>query len=319
MTVNVIETEELTKRFGDVLAVDHLSLAIPAGEVFGFLGHNGAGKTTTVRLLNGVLAATSGAVRVLGLDPLTHGPQVRRRTGVLTETPSLDDRLTARTTLRIYADIYGVPKQRVDGRVDALLEMFDLGARAGDKIGGFSKGMRQKMALARTLLHEPEIIFLDEPTAGLDPLATREVHQLVTHASREEKRTVFLCTHNLWEAQRLCTRVAVLAQGRLLAVGAPAELALRYGRSQRLNVEIDPSQIAQATEWLARLPQTPKLERDATVNGLLHVQGIARPDVPQMVAGLAAAGVSIYQVVEEEATLEDVYFALQETVGKNGQ
>ncbi len=308
----VIETNALTRRFGALTAVDGLTISISPGDIFGFLGHNGAGKTTTIRLLNGVLTASSGSARVLGFDPATHGPQVRRRTGVLTETPSLDDRLTARSTLRIYADIYGVPKEQVNRRVDELLELFDLSERANDKVGGFSKGMRQKMALARTLLHAPEIIFLDEPSAGLDPVATREVHQLIVRASHTEKRTVFLCTHNLYEAQRLCSHVAVLAQGRVLAAGTPSELAARYGRTQRMNIEIDPQQREYALACLARLSWSPRAEVDADNPAILHVQGTLRPSVPAMLADLVVAGVSIYQVIEEEATLEDVYFALQD-------
>jgi ABC-2 type transport system ATP-binding protein len=315
----VIETSGLTRRFANVTAVDGLTISIEAGDVFGFLGHNGAGKTTTVRLLNGVLAATSGSARVFGLDPAIHGPAVRRRTGVLTETPSLDDRLSARATLRIYADIYGVPREQVNRRVDELLDLFDLSARANAKVGEFSKGMRQKMALARTLLHNPEIIFLDEPTAGLDPAATREVHQLIMRVSRSEKRTVFLCTHNLYEAQRLCSHVAVLSQGRLLAAGAPAELAVRYGRRQRMILEVDPQQRTHALDCLTKLQWSPRAEADADNSAVVHVQGTPRGVIPAMIAALVEAGVSIYQVIEEEASLEDVYFALQERASQAGE
>lgn len=317
---DVIVADGLTRTFGANVAVDSLDLAIGQGDVFGFLGHNGAGKTTTVRLLNGVLAPTKGRARVLGLDPATDGPALRRRTGVLTETPALDDRLTARLTLRLYADIYGVPKEQVHRRVDGLLEMFDLSARAGDKVGTFSKGMRQRMALARTLLHDPEILFLDEPTAGLDPAATREVHQMIVRASRDERRTVFLCTHNLFEAQRLCNRVAVLAHGRLLATGRPAELALRYAKSHRYLVEVEPAQVALAVAQIRRIPGalaepangSGSSENSSHAGGAIHVQGVPRPEAPDMLAALVGAGISVYELVEEEGSLEEVYFALQE-------
>src|SRR5215213_425007 len=179
MSSPVIQISSITRRFGEKNAVDQLTLDVQAGEIFGFLGHNGAGKTTTVRLLNGVLAPSSGQVRVFGLDPGKDGAKIRARAGVLTETPALDDRLTARATLTYFADIFGVPRANVAARVNELLELFDLGNRGDDKVGGFSKGMRQRLALARTLLHEPQIVYLDEPTSGLDPAATREVHQLI--------------------------------------------------------------------------------------------------------------------------------------------
>ena len=194
MPTTVLTTTSLSRRFGDTLAVDALSIEIAQGEVFGFLGHNGAGKTTTVRLLNGVLTPSGGTAQVLGLDPWTDGAKVRARTGVLTETPALDDRLTARATLRFFAEVYGVPRPQVERRIGDLLAVFDLSARADDKVGGFSKGMRQRMALARTLIHDPEIIFLDEPTAGLDPAATREVHQLIQSLERAEAHDLSLHT-----------------------------------------------------------------------------------------------------------------------------
>jgi ABC-2 type transport system ATP-binding protein len=198
----VIVVDGLSRHFGEVVAVDHLELEVYPGEVFGFLGHNGAGKTTTVRLLNGVLAPDGGTVRVLDLDPVDDGPALRRRTGVLTETPSLDERLTGRENLEIYAELYDVLRAKVPGRVSFLLETFELDHRADDKVGGYSRGMKQRLALARALLHEPEILFLDEPTAGLDPVATRRVHDMVTRLSHKEQRCSFAPT--TWPRLRNC-------------------------------------------------------------------------------------------------------------------
>lgn len=308
----VITAEGLTRRFGAVTAVDGLSFEAGRGEVLGFLGHNGAGKTTTVRLLNGVLAPSAGRATVLGLDPATDGAAVRRRTGVLTETPALDDRLPARVGLRFFAEVYGVSAGQVDARIDALLERFGLAGRADERVGAYSKGMRQRLALARTLIHDPELLFLDEPTAGLDPQATREVHQIISQLSREG-RTVFLCTHNLVEAQRLCTRVAVLAQGRLLALGAPSSLAERLGRGNRLLLEVAPAQTEQATALLCGLPGVVDASpADEMTPGRLRVQGVPRPAIPAAVGALAAAGIELFYVAEDEPSLEDVYFALQE-------
>lgn len=307
-----IETSGLVRRFGATVAVDHVDLCIETGDVFGFLGHNGAGKTTTVRLLNGVLDANEGAATVLGMDTRTDGARIRAHTGVLTETPALDERLTARKTLELYADIYGVPRPNVKQRVTDLLELFDLADRGGDKVGSFSKGMRQRMALARTIVHHPDILFLDEPTAALDPVATRDVHQLIRRASQLEGRTVFLCTHNLYEAQRLCTRVAVLAHGKVLATGSPSELARQYGTAQRVRFEVDREQLMDATRALQAMRWDPTVAPGTDGPGDLLVQGIPRDDVPEAIAALVQEGIRIFEVTQEEATLEDVYFALQE-------
>jgi len=251
MSTTIISSENLTRRFGDNIAVDRLNLEVHSGEVFGFLGHNGAGKTTTVRLLNGVLESHDGNIRVLGLDPITDGPALRARTGVLTESASLDNRLTARDNLHIYADLFGVPRDKVASRAAELLEFFELGEHADAKVATFSTGMRQRLALARTLLHEPEMLFLDEPTAGLDPVAAHHVNELIANLSGEKGRTVFLCTHNLVEAQKLCDRVAVMEHGKLVAQGTPADLAHQYVKKLDVKIETAPEQIGTALEIIS--------------------------------------------------------------------
>lgn len=313
----IIETERLTCAFGQTVAVNALSISIHAGEVFGFLGHNGAGKTTTVRLLNGVIAPTAGSARVFGLDPTTHGHRIRARTGVLTETPALDPRLTARDTLRYFAEIYGVPKQERRRRVDDLLAFFELSSRGDHKVGGFSKGMRQRLALARTLIHDPEIIFLDEPTSGLDPVAIRDVHRMIERL-KQRGRTIFLCTHNLIEAERLCDRIAVMAQGRLLAVGDIHQLSSRLDRGHRVSVEVDAADLPRAMQLFLRTP--PVVHAEAASNRLadrnggaqLVLYGVSRRDVPRIIEAATQDGIQLYRVQPEEPSLEDVYFALQE-------
>jgi ABC-2 type transport system ATP-binding protein len=299
-------TDGLTRHFGEVVAVDHLTLEVQAGEVFGFLGHNGAGKTTAVRMLNGVLAPTSGTAQVLGLTPLEQGPALRRRTGVLTETPSLDERLTGRENLEIYAALYGVPRREIAPRVKELMEVFELDGRAEEKAGDYSKGMKQRLALARALIHRPELLFLDEPTSGLDPVATRQVHGMITHLSHDEERTVFLCTHNLDEAQKLCDRVAVLEHGKLVALGTPEELACKLGRSQRLELQVARGDEEAALRLLAEAPGV-SAHRD---NGTIVAAGAEWAAIPGLVTSLASAGVRIYRVAPQEVSLEDTYFAL---------
>ena len=313
-----VACEGLTRRFDELTAVDNLTLEIEQGEVFGFLGHNGAGKTTTVRLLNGIITPNSGSARVLGLDPVSEGPALRRRTGVLTETPSVEERLTARENLMFYADLYGVPRAEAPGRASRLLETFGLAERADEKAVAYSKGMKHRLALARALLHEPELLFLDEPTSGLDPVAARQVHELIGELSHE-RRTVFICTHNLAEAQRLCTRVAMLEHGRLVAMGTPQELARELNGHQRIVIELAPQGLAAALAVLNNMPDLSLADPDGLATGERGSTGLqltvvtTAPDaVPDLVDALVGAGVRIYHVTAEETSLEDVYFALHE-------
>jgi ABC-2 type transport system ATP-binding protein len=309
MSSTVIQISSISRSFGEKNAVDHLTLDVHAGEIFGFLGHNGAGKTTTVRLLNGVLEPTSGSAKVLGLDPQTEGPALRARTGVLTETPSLDERLTARDSLSFYADLYNVPRADVPGRVHSLLTEFELADRADEKVGGYSKGMKQRLALARALLHKPEVLFLDEPTAALDPVAARHVHALVENLARREGCTVFLCTHNLVEAQKLCDRVAVMEHGRLVALGTPSDLTRQYVKRLDVDLEVDPVQLDLALQTLQEAPQLvispPKQEKD-----ILTMTLAGRDSIPALLSILVQKGLRVYRLAPQEANLEEVYFAL---------
>lgn len=316
MASHAITIQGVTRRFGDTRAVDDLSLSVDVGEVFGFLGHNGAGKTTTVRLLNGVLEPDSGELRVLGLDPQTQGPQLRARTGVLTETPSLDERLTATDNLTIYADLYGVPVPQVKQRVSAMLDTFGLLDRADEKVGGYSKGMKQRLALARSFLHQPDVIFLDEPTSGLDPVAAQEVHEMIRHVSQDEGRTVFLCTHNLVEAQRLCHRVAVMEQGHLVAMGTPKELAHEIGTNITYRLEVAHEQQSAALAVLSRMPV---LQDVQTGDEAVTFASSERDSVPDLLTQLIAAGIRVYGLTPQATSLEDIYLALHaRAVSKGG-
>ena len=281
------------------------------GEVFGFLGHNGAGKTTTVRLLNGILRPHGGIVRVLGFNPVAEGPALRRRTGVLPETPALNERLTGWENLELAAELYDVPAADIHRRVAELLMLFDLDDRGSDLVGGYSKGMKQRLALARALLHKPELLFLDEPTAGLDPVVTRQVHRLIEDLSRNGDHTVFLCTHNLAEAQQLCDRVGVMEHGRLVALGTPAALASDLWQGLRLEIEVAPGERRAAQSTLLTLESVQYVEPGAD-DRHLRVTLNRRERTPALVAALVDAGLSLYRLTPQEPTLEDVYFALHD-------
>jgi ABC-2 type transport system ATP-binding protein len=301
-----IALEGLTRTFGSVRAVDELTFSVEAGEVFGVLGHNGAGKTTLVRLINGVLTPTSGSVRVLGLDAATQGSEVRKQTGVLTETPSLYERLTARDNLSLFATLYDVPNPAQ--RVDAMLKLFNLTERAKDRAGGFSKGMKQRLALARALVHDPQILFLDEPTAALDPEAARGVTTLIESLSSESGRTVFLATHNLAEAQRLCSRVAILSRGKLLALGTAAELGHQLWQALWLDFDLRAPLTPQQVSQLKAQGDVKDVQQE---DMKLSAQVSDESRIPAVIAEVASLGAEIMRVNPREHSLEDIYFELQ--------
>jgi ABC-2 type transport system ATP-binding protein len=303
----VLEADGLSRRFGDIIALADVTFAVPAGQVVGLLGHNGAGKTTTIRLLNGLLAPSAGGARTLGLDPSTDGPAVRARTGVLTETPSLDDRMTARESMTFWADMWNVPAASVARRVTELLERFQLAERADDRVGGYSRGMRQRLALARTLVHDPPVLFLDEPTAALDPIASLGVRDLVRTLAAGEQRTVLICTHNLVEAQDLCDRVIILRRGRVVADGSPTQVIHAAALPVRVEIEVDAEHAAEALA-IARAASGDRAS--SRLDGGIAIEGLAREDVPRLVSRLVASGASVYRVSPEQASLEDAYVAL---------
>jgi ABC-2 type transport system ATP-binding protein len=302
-----LEAHALSRRFGERFALSGLTFAAEAGEVVALLGPNGAGKTTTVRLLNGILAPDGGASRVLGLDPVVDGQAIRRRTGVVTENAALDDRLTALDNVVFYARIRGLSPADANRRANAQLERLGVGARAGELVRGFSTGLRKRVALARALVHEPEVLFLDEPTAGLDPEAARDTVELIAGLAGGQGRTVVLCTHDLAEAGRLANRMAVLQEGRLVAFGAPAALAASIWNGLAVDLDLgDPAPAA----TLALLAGTRGVlaAEPAAGGARLRVEG--RQVIPAVVGGLAGREVPVYGVTARPPTLEDVYFAL---------
>ncbi len=308
MTTWAIRTEGLSRSFGNVKAVQGVDFKVAEGEVFGVLGPNGAGKTTLVRLLNGILHPTSGHSWIYDYDPVVEGSLVRRRTGVLTESPSHYERLTARQNLAFYATMFGIPEPEVTGRVDEMLSLFGLSQRADDAVGGFSKGMKQRLALARAIIHRPSVLFLDEPTAGLDPEAARQVDELIGELSREEGRTVFLCTHNLHEAQALCNRVGMLNQGKIIAEGSIRELTEQIWHTVPVDLEF---LAPLPTEAIDRIRNTEGVSIVAETPLTMTLKVRDRTLIATIVRGIVNQGGSVIRVNPREYGLEELYFAIQ--------
>jgi ABC-2 type transport system ATP-binding protein len=225
----MILVENLVKTYGDIRAVDDISFHVRRGEIFAFLGPNGAGKTTTIKMLTTLLRPTSGKVRIDGLDPATHQNDVRKRFGIVFQDASLDDELTAQENMDLHGALYGVPRKLRDERTEMLLRLFELFDRRNDQVKQFSGGMRRRLEIARGLLHTPSIIFLDEPTLGLDPQTRNQLWTHVKKLNEEESVTVFLTTHYMEEAERVAQRIAVVDHGKIVAAGTSAELKNQTG------------------------------------------------------------------------------------------
>ena len=298
----MIVTKGLTKRFGDVLAVDDLDMDVRSGEIFGFLGPNGAGKTTTIRMLSALISPTSGKAKVAGFEVGREDNAIRRNVGILTESPGLYDRLSAERNLSFFAELHDV--EDVAGQVERYLRLLGLWDRRGDVAATFSKGMRQKLAIARAMLHEPKVLLLDEPTAGLDPEMARLVREFIGEL-KDKGRTIFLCTHNLDEADRLCDRIAVV-NTRLLALDTPE--ALRAKLYDRV-VVFHLSAVAPAHKKV--ISEQPFV-RSVEIKENKLVVGLDDPkrNNPELIRALVDAGADIQFVGELRRSLEEIYLHL---------
>jgi ABC-2 type transport system ATP-binding protein len=303
--VQAIELRDVTRRFGALTAVDGVTLDVGDGEIVGLLGHNGAGKTTMIRVINGLLSPDIGQVRVLGVDPTVEGQVVRRSTGVLTEYPALDEFLTTVENLEVYAAVNGIPRDVANARIGSLLGRLGLAAKRDEPARGLSAGLKQRVALARALVHDPQVLLLDEPTTNMDPVAARGVRDLIVESARERGRTVLLSTHNLAEAEQLCDRVAIMRFGRLLTMGSPAELRRSLGTTAGVRIETADGNTAGV---VAAVNGT----ADAVTLDAHTVEVTGSVEIPSLVARLVADGVAIRRVEPIEPTLEDLYVGLHE-------
>jgi ABC-2 type transport system ATP-binding protein len=305
MATQALTAQHLTRHFGDRVAVDDVSFELQPGEIFALLGPNGAGKTTTLRMLAGLIAPTSGSVRI-GSEVMTPdaAPKLRERLGFLTEAPGLWDNLTVHDNLMVYAQLYGM--RDGDKAVQDALALFEIADRSNDRAARLSKGLKQRVALARAIVHRPSIVLLDEPTAGLDPESARDVRELIV-AMRGEGRAVLLCTHNLDEVDRLADRVAVL-RSRLVAIGTPGELRQRLFTS-RLRIRV-----SQDAESFADRLRTSGLDDIRADGAWLSLPG-GPLTTPQIVRMLVEAGAGIEAVERDEPSLEQVYLKLLQAEG----
>jgi len=302
----MIEAIGLGKRFRSLTAVHDLGFTVGDGEIFGLLGPNGAGKTTTVRMLSGLIAPSEGSARINGHELGTGSQRIRAMTGILTEAPGLHDKLTARQNLAYYGRLYGLRGAELRRAVDRYLGVVGLPDVGDRRVGGFSKGMRQKVAIARALLHEPEVIYLDEPTSGLDPSAAKLVRDFVA-TLRDAGRSIVVCTHNLDEAERLCDRIGIM-RGTLLQVDTPSRLRRRNGKAA---VRVELVGARRPESFLDLMAGLPFVEAARVDGGALLVEvRDPRGDNPELVRVLVEAGARIVQLLEEAVTLEQVYLDL---------
>ena len=312
----MIEAHNLTRRFGTITAVSQLSLQVPDGTILALLGPNGSGKTTTVRILSGLLAPTEGEATVAGYDIHRQPDAVRAHVGLVTDVPGLYEQMKVTAYLDHFGSIYGIPPAERTHRIDTLLELFELDTHRHEKMVGFSKGMKQKVALARALIHEPPVLFLDEPTSGLDPIAARTVRELIVRLKRSS-RSIILCTHDLDEAERLADQVAIMRQGRIAACDTPTILRNQATGETRVHMEFADT-CPLSLETLQTIPgiNSPRFidavqsdSSDGHHPSLVLEYFAAQPKVvnPQVLTRLITAGAQVISVECATLSLEDVY------------
>lgn len=308
-----ISTEGLTKHFDAVRAVSDLTLEVPAGKIFGFLGPNGSGKTTTIRLLLGLLEPTAGHANVLGYDARTRGEEIRSHAGALLEHPGIYERLSAEDNLEFYGRAWKIPAGERKERIKELLTSFDLWDRRGQDAGQWSRGMKQKLAVARAMLHRPRLIFLDEPTAGFDPIAAVSFGADLARLAEREGTTVFLTSHNLAEVEKLCSQIAVIRRGELVAYGSPGEIRAEAGGRY---LKIIGSGLSQHSVDLLRCKPfvtDVALFADHVRIGMADVSHVA-----PLVRLLVESGVEIEEVRKGTVSLEEAFIGLMGDGNDNG-
>lgn len=309
--MNSIEAFDLVRSFNGFKAVENLSFAVEEGEIFGLLGPNGAGKTTTIRILSALISPTSGSAQIGGFDVVDDALKVREIIGILTESPSLYGRLSALENMDFFAKAYGViDKSERDNKIRELLEFFQLWDRRLDHVGHYSKGMKQKLAIARALIHSPEILYLDEPTSGLDPKSSKDIRDLMEALTENQKQTILLSTHRLEDAERLCDRVMIINKGRPITVSSPRDIRKRFSSGQEVQVgftELDDDLVSMVRE----LPMVVNLTVEPS-ESRLSISLQAEQDTPSLVKALVEYGAEVRYVKPMETSLEEAYLELMD-------
>lgn len=295
----IIEFKNVTKKYGNSLAIDNMNFEVKRGEILGFLGPNGSGKTTSVRLLNGVIFPDAGSITVMGHDTVKSGDDIRKLTGVLTETAALYENLTVYENLKFYAQVYGVESSLIDSRINFLLEKFKLENKKNAKFGGLSTGMKKRIEIAKALIHNPKILFLDEPTSGLDPEAARDVISYIRELNGENM-TVFVCTHNLSEAEHFCSRFIFLDNGRTLEQGTLSEIEEKYAAAVDLKIT-----------FKGNLPSDTILGHNYKIvnNNSIIIKLSEKNQIPTVIRELSEK-LDIYEVMPLNDNLEALYFEI---------
>ena len=301
-----IEMVHLVKRFGNFTAVDDLSLTVEPGEIFGLLGPNGSGKTTTVNMVSGLSAPTSGQVRVMGYDLRTHTRQVRQILGSVPQETALYEELSAWTNMDFHADLFGIPGREKKARIESMLNLVGLAERKDSRVSTYSGGMKRRLALARALVHDPQLIYLDEPTLGVDVQSRRAIWDYIL-ALRQQGKTVLITTNYLEEAQELCSRIAIIDHGRLVALDTPEELKKRFGGSV---VEMETVRPFELLEELRAMPGVAEVQQEGRSLKVTTQSG--EKVVPQII-NLVAQCCEIRDIVVREPNLDEVFLHLTGT------
>lgn len=305
MSAPIIQTHELTKKYGNFTAVDRLNLSVQPGEVFGLLGPNGAGKTTTILMLLGLTEPTSGSVQVLGLDPSRQPLKVKSRVGYMPDQVGFYDELTAYENLAYIARLNGIAGDQIKKRIDEALERVGLDQVARKRVGTFSRGMRQRLGVAEVLIKQPQLIIMDEPTSGLDPEASHELLDMI-RSLKEEGITLLLSSHLLHQVQAVCDRVGLFNNGKMALEGAVDELAQRVlGGAYRIQINADGAQ----PEILKALKNVPGLAHIRVVNSRLYEMEAARDLRPEAAQAVISAGGRLYKLDVQAQSLDDIYTA----------
>jgi lipooligosaccharide transport system ATP-binding protein len=301
----LVQASGLTKRFGDFIAVDGIDFSIPRGEAFGFLGPNGAGKSSTMRMVGCVSPPTSGELTILGLDSVRNGPAIRARLGVVPQENTLDIELTVRENLIVYGRYFGLPRAVIRERSDMLLDFVQLSDRAEDTVDPLSGGMKRRLVIARSLINEPDILLLDEPTTGLDPQARHIVWDRLFRL-KQRGVTLILTTHYMDEAEQLCDRLVVMDAGRIVAEGSPRALIGQYSTPEVLEVRFDPGDHEQAAEKLAALPAGTSERLEVLADRVL----VYTRNGDEALAAVRELGLEPITSLARRSTLEDVFLRL---------